>query len=204
MRQLLAATGLFLATLAPTGPVWADEIPLGRLSAYLDGLKQVTASFTQVNSDDTISTGTIYIRRPGRVRFEYNPPAEALVIADGAKVAIFDLKTKSPPEQFPLRRTPLWVILGPDIDLTRSDMVTDHGADETSTFITAQDPEHPEIGNLQLVFTDNPVQLRKWTVTDESGAQTTVILGQVDTQAPVDAQLFDVQAAQDKVMGVQR
>lgn len=202
MRQLLAATGLALATLAPAA--MADEIPLDRLSTYLDGLKQVTASFTQINSDDTISTGTIYIRRPGRVRFEYNPPAEALVIADGAKVAIFDLKTQSPPEQFPLRRTPLWVILGPDIDLTRSDMVTNHGADETSTYVTAQDPEHPEIGNLQLVFTDDPVQLRKWTVTDESGAQTTVILGQVDMTAPVDAMLFDVQAAQDEAAGIRR
>lgn len=202
MKSIALALGLSLS--AAAGLARAEEIPLDRLSTYLDGLDQVTASFTQINSDDTISTGTIYIRRPGRVRFEYNPPTQALVIADGAKVAIFDLKSNSPPEQFPLRRTPLWVILGPDIDLTQLDMVTDHGADETSTFITAQDPEHPEIGNLQLVFTDDPVELRKWTVTDESGAQTTVILGQVDTETPVDALLFDVRAAQDKAAGIQR
>lgn len=202
MKSIALALGLSLS--AAAGLARAEEIPLDRLSTYLDGLDQVTASFTQINSDDTISTGTIYIRRPGRVRFEYNPPTQALVIADGAKVAIFDLKSNSPPEQFPLRRTPLWVILGPDIDLTQSDMVTEHGADETSTFITAQDPEHPEIGNLQLVFTDDPVELRKWTVTDESGAQTTVILGQVDTETSVDALLFDVRAAQDKAAGIQR
>lgn len=200
MRVLLLLLGLMAWAL----PSAAEPIPLARISAYLDGLERVRARFTQLNADGTISTGRIYIARPGRVRFEYDPPARALVVADGAKVAIFDLKTLSPPEQFPLRRTPLWVILGPRIDLSRAGVILAQSADDTTTTIVAQDPENPEIGTLSLTFTDDPVELRKWVVTDESGAQTTVILGEVETGIPLETTLFDITGTQDRLMGINR
>lgn len=89
----------------------AEKLSLNEISKYLNALKSAKGAFTQINDDGTISTGTIYIRRPGRARFEYNPPDEALVVAGGGQLAIFDNKSNQPPEQYPLKRTPLNLIL---------------------------------------------------------------------------------------------
>ncbi|MFN3991347.1 MAG: LolA family protein [Tabrizicola flagellatus] len=188
-----------IALLAPLAfllpfPALAEKIPLGTLSAYLNGLTTVEADFTQINSDGTISTGKIYIRRPGRVRFEYAPPDRSLVIAGSQTVAIFDAKSNQPPEQYPLKRTPLNLILAANIDLGRAKMVVGHTEDGTSTRVRAQDPEHPEYGSIELVFTSNPVELRQWVITDDLGQQTTVILGEMKKGGEMRAGLFDITA----------
>lgn len=188
-----------LALLAPLllllpFPAAAEKVPLADLSEYLNSLTTVEADFTQVNADGTISTGTIYIKRPGRVRFEYGPPDRSLVIAGGQNVAIFDTKSNQPPEQYPLKRTPLNLILAENIDLGRTKMVVGHSEDGTSTRVRAQDPEHPDYGSIELVFTANPVELRQWVITDDLGAQTTVILGQMKKGGNLSARLFDITA----------
>jgi outer membrane lipoprotein-sorting protein len=188
-----------LALLAPLAfllplPAAAEKIPLSALSDYLNGLTTVEADFTQVNSDGSISTGKIFINRPGRVRFEYAPPDRSLVIAGGQQVAIFDAKSNQPPEQYPLKRTPLNLILAKDIDLGRAKMVVGHSDDGTSTRVTAQDPENPEYGTIELVFTSSPVELRQWVITDDLGAQTTVILGEMAKGGKMKASLFDITA----------
>jgi outer membrane lipoprotein-sorting protein len=182
-----------LALLVPL-PALAEKIPLSTLSDYLNSLTTVESAFTQINSDGSISTGRIFIKRPGRVRFEYDPPDRSLVIAGGQQVAIFDAKSNQPPEQYPLKRTPLNLILAERIDLARASMVVGHTADGTSTRVRAQDPEHPEYGSIELVFTENPVELRQWVITDDLGAETTVILGELQKGGQMGARLFDITA----------
>jgi outer membrane lipoprotein-sorting protein len=182
-----------LALLFPL-PARAEKISLAALSGYLNSLTTLESDFTQVNSDGSISTGRIYIKRPGRVRFEYAPPDRSLVIAGGQQVAIFDAKSNQPPEQYPLKRTPLNLILAEKIDLGRASMVVGHTADGTSTRVRAQDPEHPEYGSIELVFTEGPVELRQWIITDDLGAQTTVILGELQKGGELGARLFDITA----------
>jgi outer membrane lipoprotein-sorting protein len=182
-----------LALLVPL-PALAEKIPLSTLSDYLNSLTTVESAFTQINSDGSISTGRIFIKRPGRVRFEYDPPDRSLVIAGGQQVAIFDAKSNQPPEQYPLRRTPLNLILAERIDLARASMVVGHTADGTSTRVRAQDPEHPEYGAIELVFTEDPVELRQWVITDDLGAETTVILGELQKGGQMGARLFDISA----------
>lgn len=172
-RHFLAA----LACLPFATPVVAQELSLNDVSAYLNSFSTATGEFTQVNADGTISTGQIYIKRPGRVRFEYNPPEESLVVAGGGSVAIFDPKSSDPVDRYPLAQTPLKIILERNVDLARRNMVTGHSSDGTRTTIVAQDPEHPEYGSIQMVYTANPTELRQWIVTDQTGEQTTVILG---------------------------
>ncbi|MFN3575829.1 MAG: LolA family protein [Tabrizicola sp.] len=186
-----------LAFLLPL-PALAEKIPLGTLSEYLNGLTTVEADFTQINSDGTISTGKIYIRRPGRARFEYAPPDRSLVIAGSQTVAIFDAKSNQPPEQYPLKRTPLNLILAANIDLGRAKMVVGHVEDGTSTRVRAQDPEHPEYGTIELVFTSNPVELRQWVITDDLGQQTTVILGEMKKGGEMRSSLFDISGETSK------
>lgn len=161
-------------------PALAEKIPLSEISRYLNGLKTAQAEFTQVNNDGSISTGTVFIHRPNRVRFEYKGD-NTLVLASAGQVAVFDGKSRGGPQQYPLAKTPLSLILAPDINLGRARMVTAHAERKNTTVVTAQDPQHPEYGNIQMVFTASPTQLRQWVVTDESGQRTTVILGDMRT-----------------------
>jgi outer membrane lipoprotein-sorting protein len=182
-------------TLAKALPAMAEKLPLGDISSYLNGLKTAQAKFTQVNDDGSLSTGTLYIKRPGRVRFEYDPPEESLVMAGGNTVAIFDPKSNSGPATYPLARTPLSIILAANVDLGRARMVTGHSSDGKTTTVTAQDPDHPEYGNIQMVFTDSPTELRQWVITDDSGAKTTVVLGDLRSGVSIPDSHFNIEMA---------
>ena len=173
-------------------PAAAEIIPLSALSEYLNGLTTVESDFTQINSDGSISTGKIYIDRPGRVRFEYAPPDRSLVIAEAQTVAIFDAKSNQAPETYPLKRTPLNLILAKDIDLGKAKMVIGHIEDGPSTRLLAQDPEFPEYGSIELVFTADPVELRQWVIVDDLGAATTVILGEMIKGEDLKPGIFDI------------
>lgn len=189
MRPLAFLTSAALSV-ALALPAAADKLSLGAISGYLNGLQTAQGAFTQINDDGTISTGRIYIKRPGRVRFEYDPPEGTLVVADGDTVGIIDPKSNTGPEGYPLHRTPLKIILARNVDLTRERMVTGHDSDGTSTTIRAQDPDNPEYGSIDLVFTADPVELRQWIINDSGGGRTTVVLGDLRTGVRLDDETF--------------
>ena len=178
---------------AMTMPAMAEKLSLNALSAFLNDMKTAKAAFTQINNDGSVSTGHVYIKRPGRVRFEYDPPEKALVLASANTVAIFDGRSNQPPESYPLKRTPLSVILARNVNLGAANMVVGHEYDGTATMVTAQDPEHPEYGNIQLRFTDGPIELRQWIINDGSGGRTTVILGEMESGLPLKNTIFNIE-----------
>lgn len=188
LRALLAP----LLLLAFSVPALAEKIPLKDLSAYLNSLTTAETAFTQTNADGSTSTGRIYIKRPGRIRFEYAPPERTLVLASAGAVAIFDTKSNQPPEQYPLRRTPLNLILKANIDLGTAKMVMGHTEAGETTRVAAQDPGNPEYGTIELVFTANPVTLRQWVITDDLGQHTTVTLGELVTGKDYPSSLFSI------------
>lgn len=201
LRSALGSLGALGLATALALPAHAQKIDLGELSRYLNGLTTVESDFTQVNSDGTISTGRIFIRRPGRVRFEYAPPDKNLVMAGSGTVAIFDSKSNEPPEQYPLSKTPLSIILAKDVDLNRARMVTAHREDGNTTRLRAQDPDNPQYGHIELVFTANPTELRQWVIRDDSGAETTVILGEMKKGGQFRASLFNIGQEIDRRRG---
>lgn len=176
-RSLLLAP---LALAAVGAPAFAAPISLNEISRYLNSLTTVEAPFTQTNSDGSRVSGRVIIHRPNRMRFEYAPPNEALVLASAGKVAIFDAKSNQAPEEYPLRRTPLNLILAQNINLNRARMVVGHhDLGNGITAVIAQDPDHPEYGTLQMDFAASPMTLKGWIVTDENGNRTTVRMGQL-------------------------
>ncbi|NNL18624.1 MAG: outer membrane lipoprotein carrier protein LolA [Boseongicola sp.] len=190
-RRIFLASGA--AALIAARPAFAQQLSLNVISAYLNEIETAQSPFTQVNDDGTLVTGTLYIRRPGRMRFEYDPPTDLLVVAGAGQVGIFDGKSNvGAAERYPLSRTPLNLILEQSVDLARRNMVVGHEFDGTATVVTAQDPAHPEYGSIALKFTDSPVELRQWIIRDGQGATTTVILGQLVQGAPIPARLFDI------------
>lgn len=168
----------------------AEKLSLADISRYLNGFSSASGQFTQINDDGTISTGNLFLKRPGKVRFEYNPPEDMLVVADGSRVGVVDGKSNTGPEAYPLGRTPLKIILARNVDFSRERMVTGHESDGTSTIVQAQDPENPEYGSIELVFTGDPVELRQWVINDGSGARTTVVLGNLETDVRIDDESF--------------
>ncbi|UWQ07709.1 outer membrane lipoprotein carrier protein LolA [Aliiroseovarius crassostreae] len=187
-RMMIAAAGVMLSA----APALAEKLSLKEISSYLNGLRTAQAQFTQLNGDGTLSTGTFYIKRPGKARFEYNPPEKALVVVGSQQVAVFDGKSNAGPSQYPLSRTPLSVILAKTVDLSRAKMVTGHSYDGTATTITAQDPDNPQYGNIKLMFTSSPTELRQWIITDDSGTETTVILGELNKGGDLPNKLFSI------------
>lgn len=181
-----------LMALALALPLSARTLSLAQISGYLNSLTTAKGPFKQINPDGTISTGTLYIKRPGRMRFDYNPPNAALVMAGGGAVAIFDRKSNEPPQQFPLDRTPLSVILARNVDLSRSNMVISRKRKGAFTTITVQDPQNPKLGHIALVFSANPIRLRRWIITDEGGSKTTIILGKMVFGLKLNAVLFSI------------
>ncbi|WP_138936157.1 LolA family protein [Roseovarius arcticus] len=170
----IAAAALSIAIAMPAA---AEKLPLTELSRYLNSFQTATGAFTQINDDGTISEGQLLIKRPGRVRFEYKPPEQMLVVSNGDTVGIIDGKSNDGPQGYPLNRTPLSIILARNVDLTRARMVTGHSSDGKTTTVRAQDPANPEYGSIDLVFTSNPTELRQWVINDGGGSRTTVILG---------------------------
>ena len=188
MKQIAFALALTLAT--PAASV-AEKLPLSRISNYLNQLKTVQTSFTQVNDDGSLGTGKLWLQRPGKMRFEYDPPNSAVVLARAGTVQIFDPKSNQPPEQYPLKRTPLSLILARNVNLGQANMVVGHDFDGISTVVIAQDPKNPESGRIELMFTPDPVELRKWVIHDNAGSQTTVLLGPLTEVDRFDQNVFE-------------
>lgn len=173
-------------------PAAAEKLSLGAISKYFNDMKTAQGVFEQINADGSLSSGTILIKRPGQMRFEYDAPDSALVLATNRAIYIIDKKSNDKPETYPLKRTPLWLILERNVDLSRARMVRGHAFDGTATIITAADPDQPEIGTIQMQFLHDPVRLNQWTITDESGNTTTVKLGNLTYGERILNRNFDV------------
>lgn len=189
LRTFVTAAALGLAAM----PAMAQKLSLNEISGYLNTITSVTGPFTQINADGTISTGEIALKRPGKMRFDYNPPERALVLATAGAVYVLDRKLNAQPNTYPLSQTPLSIILARNVDLSQAGMVTGHSYDGTATIVTAQDPKRPEYGSIQLKFTGNPIELRQWIIDDGAGNLTTVVLGGL-SKGSLPNSLFNIDA----------
>jgi outer membrane lipoprotein-sorting protein len=185
-RLMIAAAAAALAA----APAFAqDARDLARISNYLNATETLQGRFVQVDPDAVVSEGEFYIRRPGRMRFDYAPPNPALVIADGFWVAVVDQRDQSA-DRYPLSETPLNLLLKENVDLRREGAVRRIERSDDQLRVTAIDPASPETGELTMIFSNNPLELRQWVVTDAQGAVTTVALSETRTNAPIPADRF--------------
>ena len=176
-------------------PSLAEKISLNKISDYINGLTTLQADFEQINSDGSIDTGKLYIRRPGKMRLEYTAPNNALVIAGAGSVAIFDDKSKNGPTLFPLKKTPLNLLLKKNVDLSKNEMITEHTANNENTFIVAKDPKRKSQSSIKMMFSNSPVSLQGWTITNQSNQKTKIILDKLDKKTKIPLYLFNISAA---------
>jgi len=176
----------------------AEPYSLKNLSEYLTNLKLLKANFFQVNADGSKSSGIILIKRPGRMRFEYNEPDETLVIVSAGALAIFDPKGDQEPMTYPVRNNPISLLLKSEIDLVNSGMVSNFKKALEEAVLIIKDPTKPERGSVELLFSGAQPELKKFTVKNENGTSTSIVLE--DTEYPINITntLFSVALETDK------
>lgn len=171
-----------------------DKADIEQVNAYLNGLTDLQGNFLQVGPDGSLAEGKFYLRRPGRLRFEYLPPQKTLVVADGTWVAVKD--GFSAAQRYPIGSTPLSIILADKIDLNDKVRVLGVERQPGVLRVTLQDKSGDAPGSLTLVFDQPRLQLRQWMVTDAQGLQTTVALRNTRSGVRADNALFVLQDEQ--------
>lgn len=167
-----------------------DRADLARIEAYLDGVRTLTARFVQLDARGGTAEGTLWLQRPGRMRFEYDPPAQILLVADGTFV-IFHDKSVRQTSHIPIGATPLSVLLSDRIRLTGGDVVPVRverapGVIQVTLVRAGRSGE----GSITLSFNDPPLALRQWTVVDAQAQAVRVSLFNAETGGRFDPALF--------------
>jgi len=169
---------VFLAAfLTLPGAAYAASVA-DRVSASLNATTTVETDFVQYNSDGSISRGVLQIARPGKMRMEYDTDSgSALVLVGSRSLGIFDGKHDRDAEQYPVARTPLWSILKPNVNLAQDGVLIHQSESGAGLEIWLQDERNPEGGFGHFVFDPDTVQLAEFTITNEMGDATRVVLG---------------------------
>jgi outer membrane lipoprotein-sorting protein len=163
---------------------------LDRISLYLSSVQTMVGNFVQVGPDGGKTQGTFYIQKPGKVRFEYNPPTPIDIIADGSSVVVRD-RNLATQDLYPLSQTPLRYLLADRIDILRDTDVISVTSDDT--FVTVVIEEKQLVvgtSRLMIMFDAKDLALRQWTVTDPQGLDTTVAVFNLDATKKPDPNLF--------------
>jgi outer membrane lipoprotein-sorting protein len=185
MRSSLAQ-----AAAPATTATGAEQADIARIQVYLNTLHTLKAHFTQLAPNGVITQGTAWLQRPGRMRFQYNSPSPLLLVADHGSV-VFEDSALRQWSNIPLSATPLGVLLADHISLSGDVTVTGLNRLPGEIELTLLRTAHPKEGSLTLVFSDNPLTLRQWVVTDAQGQRTTVTLTDIELGGTFDQSLFD-------------
>ena len=189
MVKLLAA--LPLIALVAAAPQPAADLQL--VQQHLQGLRTMTAAFAQTDRAGKTLTGTLTLKQPGRIRFQYQRGVPLLVVADGGALTVIDYQVKQV-QRWPVKNSPLGVLLDPSRDIGRYARVVPTANDRVLS-VEANDPAHPEYGRITLVFardTSGPagLTLQGWVALDSQSNRTSVRLSDHRFGVPVSDQQF--------------
>jgi outer membrane lipoprotein-sorting protein len=165
-----------------------DNADLQRIAAYLGGIRTMYAKFRQVAAGGGVATGQLWMARPGRMRFEYDPPSAILLLADMFYVYYVD-KELVQMSKVGLKSTPAWLLLRDPITFT--DLVVTRFERGANTLrLTVVEKTEPDNGSLTMVFSDNPLALQQWSIVDQQRKTTTVSLYDERFGMALDPKLF--------------
>ncbi len=166
-----------------------DAATIARVEAYLNNIRTLSARFVQIADDGGMAQGRFYLARPGRLRFEYDPPVPILIVAEGGWLVYYDSELEEV-TYVPTRKTPARLLLGERVTLSGKVTVIDIRHDPGALSLTIRDQEMEEEASLTLVFSDRPLALRQWRVTDAQGRTTRLAFQDMRLNIPLDDKLF--------------
>ncbi len=169
---------------------------INKISTYFNSLQNLQGNFVQTGPDNKRLRGRFFVKRPGRLRFEYAPPSKQLIISDGQMVAIqdFDINTD---DRIYLDQTPFRILLRSDVDLLRDARIIDAQEAEDLAVVTLQDKSPDAPGKIKLFMAKQPeMELKEWVTTDAQGLDTRVEVSGLIKSEEIDVALFKITSPQ--------
>ncbi|RDE06164.1 LolA family protein [Sphingomonas aracearum] len=175
LKALLPLAAATLAVPVLAAPATGD---LAAVQSHLKSVQSMTAAFTQTDRNGKTLTGTLTLKKPGKIRFQYQKGVPILIVGDGKSLNFIDYSVRQV-QRWPIGNSPLGVLLNPDQDISRFAHVVP--GDPRVVSVEAADPKHPEYGRITLVFVRQPaapagLMLQGWVALDSQGNRTTIRL----------------------------
>jgi outer membrane lipoprotein-sorting protein len=200
MRAGLGALATTTALGALTSSAWAkkvqaaalsdqDQADVARIEAYLNGITTMRAKFQQVDGAGNVAFGMIYVRRPGFLRVQYDPPSQVILVADSIAVSYYDAELNQL-NQAPLSLSPLWFLLRDHVKLGGDVTVTKFDRGPNVFQIGIVQTDEPDAGTVTLVLGDKPLELQQWTIVDSKNQAVRVSLYNAEFGVPLENKLF--------------
>jgi outer membrane lipoprotein-sorting protein len=168
-----------------------QKADLDKISAYLNGIRSLKASFVQIGPEGGTDQGQVAIQKPGQIRFEYRPPSPVSITATGGHVYVKNARLNTV-DSYDLSDTPLGLLLNESVDLKTNKAVIGVAEQNGSIVVRARSSANRNDSNITLVFSAPAIELRQWTVKDNQGGNTTVALQNLQTGVALDPGLFAV------------
>ncbi len=184
-RSLFALPLVLAAPVALAAPATGD---LALVQQHLRSVESLTANFTQTDRNGKSLGGVLTLKKPGKVRFQYEKGVPILIVGDGKALWFLDYSVGQK-QRWPIGNSPLGVLLDPTKDATRFAKVVP-GIDPRFIMVEARDPRHPEYGRITLMFAREPsapggLMLQGWVTLDAQNNRTTIRLSRQRFNAPV-------------------
>jgi outer membrane lipoprotein-sorting protein len=152
-----------------------DQADVARVVEYLNNIHTMESPFQQIDANGNVTSGKIYVERPGELRLQYDPPVPVMIVADHGIVYYWDSKL----QQLTRTRTddtPAWFLLRPDIKANGDVTITHFQREPGVIQITMVETGNPDLGSVTVTLSDHPLELRQWTVIDAQDRPVTVNL----------------------------
>jgi len=189
---LLAPTAMAMAA-APVPALAQASGDLAAVQRHLQSVQTMTADFTQTDRAGKVLTGTLTMKKPGKIRFQYEKGVPLLIVADGGALTFIDYSVRQV-QRWPIKTSPLGVLLDPSRDISRYARIVP-SADSRLLSGEANDPKHPEYGKITLVFARDAsapggLMMQGWVALDSQNNRTTIRLSNQRFGVPVDDKAF--------------
>lgn len=188
-RLLLAAAACVWSRSTAAALPPAEREAVARIEAWLQGITTLRARFTQLAPDGRMSTGRVFLHRPGRLRFDYDPPSRVQLIATDWRLVFVDWAARQV-NVLPLSQTPLAFLLDEQVRLSGDLEVRAVQRRAGELAVEVVRTKEPDQGRVVLVFAEQPLELRRWAVTDPQGLTTTVLIEEPEYGVALDPALF--------------
>ena len=192
-RVLASALALVVFPLRFDGALAAKRVEYDdaiiQVESYLNSIKTLSARFLQVDSDGNVTNGQLYLRRPGRLRFEYDDPSPLLIVADGIWLILHD-RELGQVSRYPLYGAPLGALVDEPANLREKVEVVRVEQGLGGLRIMVVDRANPDEGWIDITFTEPPLLLRQWKVRDAQGGTIELSLTDIRVNQKLDPNLF--------------
>jgi len=175
------------AAVPKPGTVAAAHV--AKIETYLSGMKSLRANFVQLEPNGGSSSGNLYYLRPDMMRLDYDAPNPVLIVANGWQVIYHDRKLDQVSHLL-ASQTPLAFLLKKKVKLSGDVTVTSVEEQESEILLTLEQTDEPELGQVELAFAKQPLELRRWAVTDAQGLTTHILLERAEVDSKIDKKLF--------------